>query len=161
MNLKNNIEMKKDDKGSLYDRLGDLLSETLQSGHVNFIRLEEESDSDSPKESEKPNKEKSQSSFTKEDDPKNNFNFESSTKSQKKEKKVIYKKITPEISQAYRLLDITPSASLDDLKKAYKEKIKYYHPDKYQNNPIMAKVATDKTRQVVEAFNLLSDFINN
>ncbi|MBQ2081594.1 MAG: DnaJ domain-containing protein, partial [Treponema sp.] len=57
------------------------------------------------------------------------------------------------------LLGIETSATPDDVKKAYKEKIKYYHPDKYNDNPVLQKVATDKTRQVVESYKLLCDFL--
>ena len=69
------------------------------------------------------------------------------------------KKITPELARAYRLLGITFSATTEDVKKAYKEKIKYYHPDRHTVNAIMQKIATDKTRQVVEAFTLIMKFL--
>lgn len=69
------------------------------------------------------------------------------------------KKITPELARAYRLLGITFSATTEDVKKAYKEKIKYYHPDHHTVNAVMQKIATDKTRQVVEAFTLIMKFL--
>lgn len=69
------------------------------------------------------------------------------------------KKITPELARAYRLLGITFSATTEDVKKAYKEKIKYYHPDRHTVNAVMQKIATDKTRQVVEAFTLIMKFL--
>ena len=40
-------------------------------------------------------------------------------------------------------------------KKVYKEKLKYFHPDKYDKNPVLKKVATNKTRMIVEAYELL------
>ena len=48
----------------------------------------------------------------------------------------------------------------NDLKKAYKEKLNVFHPDKNKKLPIVQKVAAEKTRQVVEAFRLLSDLLN-
>ena len=69
------------------------------------------------------------------------------------------KKITPELARAYRLLGITFSATTEDVKKAYKEKIKYYHPDRHTVNAVMQKIATDKTRQVVEAFTIIMKFL--
>ena len=172
-----------EEKSSFYDRLGDLLSETLEAGHVNFIRLEREYDAGEGEENFSSTNGSASSageatsstkgstsstvhatsfinratSFEKE----SASSTRSSTSTSSTRKRVIYKHITPEISKAFRLLDITPSANLEDLKKAYKEKIKYYHPDKFQNNPVMEKVATDKTRQVVEAYALLVDFISN
>ena len=53
----------------------------------------------------------------------------------------------------------TFSATTEDVKKAYKEKIKYYHPDRHTVNAVMQKIATDKTRQVVEAFTLIMKFL--
>lgn len=221
-----------EEKSSFYDRLGDLLSETLEAGHVNFIRLEREYDAgegeenfsstngsaSSAGEATSSTKDATSStahatsfinratSFEKESvssarnatpftknatssikgatsstkgstsstvhatsstnratsfEKESASSTRSSTSTSSTRKRVIYKHITPEISKAFRLLDITPSANLEDLKKAYKEKIKYYHPDKFQNNPVMEKVATDKTRQVVEAYALLVDFISN
>ena len=71
---------------------------------------------------------------------------------QKKQNKsstgVVYKKLTPELERAYRMLDISVSADSEDLKKAYKEKLKYYHPDRHQNNEILKRVATNKTKKI-------------
>ena len=47
----------------------------------------------------------------------------------------------------------------EDLKKAYKDKLKYYHPDRHADNETLQKIATDKTRQVVEAYNLIVKFL--
>ncbi len=199
-----------EEKSSFYDRLGDLLSETLEAGQVNFIRLEREELAGEGGEKNSSTNGNSSStkggtssadganssveetvsstkvpmsstdrtssstnraySYAKEEASSTNratsstnrttSSTKNSTSTSFTRKRVIYKHITPEISKAFRLLDITPSANLEDLKKAYKEKIKYYHPDKFQNNPVMEKVATDKTRQVVEAYALLIDFIS-
>ena len=46
-----------------------------------------------------------------------------------------------------------------DLKKAYKEKIAYYHPDHHGATKTSQKVAADKTNQVIEAYKLLSEFL--
>ena len=57
--------------------------------------------------------------------------------------------------RALRLLGLTPTATVDDVKRAYKEKLKYFHPDKYDNNEVLKTVATKKTRMIVEAYELL------
>ena len=45
------------------------------------------------------------------------------------------------------------------MKKAYKERLKYFHPDKHTGNAILEKIATDKTRQVVESFELIMNYL--
>ncbi len=121
---------------TMYDKLGDLLNETLEAGAVKFIRIEKEEPQPEPeKQEEKPPKE------------------------QKKDKRVIYKKLNPELEREYRLLDITVSATVDDVKKAYKEKLKYFHPDRYADNAVLEKVATNKTREIVKAYNDILEFL--
>jgi DnaJ-domain-containing protein 1 len=157
----------------MYDRLGDLLNETLEAGTVKFIRIDKAGNisqagldevnafSDASGDSKNSNP----SSATKEtssasQNARDSKNDDYHAKQQSKKQYVIYKKITPEIERCYRLLDITVSASLEDIKKAYKEKLKYYHPDRHADNPVLLKVATDKTRQVVEAYKMLISFVN-
>ena len=92
----------------------------------------------------------------KENVSKNKTKTEQKNQTEPLNNKVSYlKKITPEIERACRLLDITTSANSNDVKKAYKEKLKYFHPDKYDKNPVLKKVATNNTRMIVEAYELL------
>ena len=55
----------------------------------------------------------------------------------------------------YETLGIRRGASEDEIKAAYKELVKKYHPDKYQNNPL-ADLAEEKLREVNEAYEELS-----
>lgn len=135
---------------TMYDRLGDLLNETLKSGQVKFKKKTEHNKKEIPK------KEKAaEESFSR------NIHKNKDKAGQKKSaefkgtENIPLKKITPEIERAFRLLDITASANSSDVKKAYKEKLKYFHPDKYDKNPVLKKIATNKTRMIVEAYNLL------
>lgn len=84
----------------------------------------------------------------------------SDTEFQSERQGYVYKKLTEEIERCYRLLDIGVSASLDDVKAAYKAKLKYYHPDRHAGNEVLSKVATDKTRQVVEAYKKITGFLS-
>ncbi|MBP5175626.1 MAG: DnaJ domain-containing protein [Treponema sp.] len=186
---------------TMYDRLGKLLSETLEAGSVKFVKIERdfkedekshaaektedsektsaETDSESPLESEGENLEKDSSedeiprAKSESKGPEYRRPLQGATvyhvgsdgfdsgfnETAYRPKNFIYKKLTPELERAYRLLGIETSANADDVKKAYKEKIKYYHPDKYNENPVLQKVATDKTRQIVEAYKQLCEFL--
>ena len=53
----------------------------------------------------------------------------------------------------YEVLEIEKSASLDDIKKAYRKKAIQFHPDKNQGN----KDAEDKFKEAAEAYSVLSD----
>ena len=187
---------------TMYDRLGDLLNETLEAGEIKFVKVEvEQKNTENPQkdsdtiqnnvdegqargQEDKTQENKSQTEAK--DNPRTNhtdtseshrpeyhrpentgtiyhaedFGTESHTQAYKP-RSFIYKKITPELEKAYKLLDVPFSSSLEDLKKAYKDKLKYYHPDRHADNETLQKVATDKTRQVVEAYNLIVKFLED
>ena len=54
----------------------------------------------------------------------------------------------------YEILGLNPGASEAEIKKAYRELVKKYHPDKYQGNPL-ADLAEEKLREVNEAYDTL------
>ena len=54
---------------------------------------------------------------------------------------------------AYRILEITPSATDVEVKKAYRSMAKKYHPDKLQSkDPALIKGAQEKFQQVQQAY---------
>jgi len=52
----------------------------------------------------------------------------------------------------YEVLGVSPNASNDEVKKAYRELSRKYHPDSYANNPL-AELAEEKFKEVQEAYN--------
>ncbi len=59
---------------------------------------------------------------------------------------------------AYRILEISKGASVDDIKRAYRKMAKKYHPDRVQHlGKEHQKGAEDKFRQVQEAYELLQE----
>lgn len=54
----------------------------------------------------------------------------------------------------YEILEIKEGASKDDIKKAYREMVKKYHPDQYGDNPLK-DLAEEKLREVNEAYDYL------
>ncbi len=56
------------------------------------------------------------------------------------------------MSDPYSVLGVSPNASDEEIKKAYREKLaRKYHPDNYQNNPL-ADLAEEKMKEVNEAY---------
>lgn len=55
----------------------------------------------------------------------------------------------------YEVLGIRQGASQEEIKKAYRELVKQYHPDKYKNNPL-ADLAEEKLREINEAYETLT-----
>lgn len=55
------------------------------------------------------------------------------------------------MNDPYLVLGIKPSASDEEVKRAYRELVKKYHPDHYQNNPL-SDLAEEKMKEVNEAY---------
>lgn len=54
----------------------------------------------------------------------------------------------------YKILGVSPIASQDDIRKAYRMLSKKYHPDL---NPHLKTIAEDRMKKLVEAYNVLND----
>ena len=54
------------------------------------------------------------------------------------------------ITDPYKVLGLEPGATDEQVKSAYKELVKKYHPDRYQNNPL-EELAEEKLREINEA----------
>ena len=54
----------------------------------------------------------------------------------------------------YEVLGIKEGASEEEIKKAYRELVKKYHPDQYQSNPL-SDLAEEKLREANEAYEYL------
>lgn len=162
---------------TMYDRLGDLLSKTLETGFVKTAapgkKVKDGARKKNTEQKLRSAAEQNQTATRRENTAnrrentatrrENTAKRRENTATHENRQSFVYhsavKKITPELARAYRLLGITFSATTEDVKKAYKEKIKYYHPDRHTVNAVMQKIATDKTRQVVEAFTLIMKFL--
>ena len=59
------------------------------------------------------------------------------------------------MNDPYSVLGISPNASDDEVKKAYRELARKYHPDNYQNNPL-ADLAEEKMKEINEAYDTIT-----
>lgn len=58
------------------------------------------------------------------------------------------------MSNPYEILGIREGASIDEVKRAYKELVKKYHPDQYQNHPL-SDLAEEKLKEINQAYDYL------
>lgn len=54
----------------------------------------------------------------------------------------------------YKVLGISPSASDDEVKRAYRDLARKYHPDNYVNNPL-ADLAKEKMQEINDAYDTI------
>ncbi|MDR0569663.1 MAG: DnaJ domain-containing protein [Clostridiales Family XIII bacterium] len=58
------------------------------------------------------------------------------------------------MSNPYEILGVREGASKEEIKAAYKEQVKKYHPDKHQNNPLY-ELAEEKLQEINAAYDYL------
>lgn len=56
----------------------------------------------------------------------------------------------------YKVLGVSPSASDDEIKQAYRALAKKYHPDNYANNPV-ADLAAEKMKEINAAYEKIQE----
>lgn len=59
------------------------------------------------------------------------------------------------MTNPYEVLGIKENASEEEVKKAYRESVKKYHPDQYVNNPL-SELANEKLRETNEAYETIN-----
>ena len=59
------------------------------------------------------------------------------------------------MNDPYQVLGVKPDAGDDEIKKAYRDLARKYHPDNYQNNPL-ADLAEEKMKEINEAYDAVT-----
>jgi hypothetical protein len=52
----------------------------------------------------------------------------------------------------YRILDLLPGASFDEVKTAYRDLVKVWHPDRFPHDPRLQRKAEEKLRELNAAY---------
>ena len=60
-----------------------------------------------------------------------------------------------DLKACYKILEIQETASLPEIKQAYRDMIGIWHPDRYIQNPRLYAKATEKLKDLNSAYNLL------
>ena len=58
------------------------------------------------------------------------------------------------MNDPYQVLGVSPNASDEDIKKAYRDLARRYHPDNYHDNPL-ADLAQEKMKEINEAYDTI------
>ena len=58
------------------------------------------------------------------------------------------------MTNPYTVLGVDPSATDEEIKKAYRELAKKYHPDNYADSPL-ADLAQEKMKEINEAYDTI------
>jgi hypothetical protein len=66
-----------------------------------------------------------------------------------------------EINHCYQVLELEPSASLEQVKQAWRELAKVWHPDRFPNDAKMQQRAQERLKMINRAYELLSQFLKS
>lgn len=63
-----------------------------------------------------------------------------------------------DLQYAFNILGLKPDATNDEIKKVFREKVKQYHPDKFEKADLKTKVENQKkVRELIFAYNLIRE----
>lgn len=61
------------------------------------------------------------------------------------------------MTDPYKVLGVSPDATDDEIKKAYHKLARKYHPDRYINEPELAKSAGEKMKEINAAYEMIQN----
>jgi len=57
----------------------------------------------------------------------------------------------------YLILGVQPNASAAEIRSAYRDKLRFYHPDHWRDSPQMLQKAEEQAKEINEAYEILKD----
>ncbi len=64
------------------------------------------------------------------------------------------------IQKSYEILELDQNASLDEAERAYKTLVKFYHPDRFVDDPPQKQKAEEKLKEVNFAYDMVRTVLN-
>jgi hypothetical protein len=131
---------------SMYDRLGDLLNKALETGE--FPGNKEPSIGENEDQTDTAYKAAPENAgHTVSEQGRNNTRQVVSSNKIKRD-------IPQKVINAFGILGLNTDVTIVNCKKAYRKKLKRYHPDNNSINPIVQKVAAKKTDELITAYQI-------
>jgi len=62
-----------------------------------------------------------------------------------------------DLQKYYKILDVTPDTPWDDIKRAYHDMMKVWHPDRFAGDPRLQKIVEEKTKELTHAFQKIEE----
>jgi len=62
-----------------------------------------------------------------------------------------------DFQDCYRLLELKPDATLEEVKRAYRELVKVWHPDRFTEDALLQQKAQEKLKQINLAYERISE----
>lgn len=69
--------------------------------------------------------------------------------------------MTSEINRCYRALELEPGATLGQVKQAWRELAKVWHPDRFPNDDRMQRKAQERLKEINGAYAILEQFLTS
>jgi curved DNA-binding protein CbpA len=69
-------------------------------------------------------------------------------------------KIMYDIDKCYEILGVNVGASIEEVKQSYRDLVKIWHPDRFDNDPRLQKKASEKLKEINRAYNDICSYIN-
>ena len=64
-----------------------------------------------------------------------------------------------DISQFYRVLDLKSGASMEDVRRSYRELVKVWHPDRFERDSSVQQKAQEKLKEINFAYERLQEYL--
>jgi curved DNA-binding protein CbpA len=66
-----------------------------------------------------------------------------------------------DIKRYFEILELKPSASMDELNQAYRDLVNIWHPDRFSHNPRLKEKAEKKLKEVNQAYETVRSFLSS
>jgi len=63
-----------------------------------------------------------------------------------------------DINRSYKILGLEPGATPEEVKQAYRDLVRVWHPDHYAHDPRLQKKAEEKLKEIIEAYEKINNF---